>query len=330
MIDVPTGPPVLVMSTSWLGRETELSFVTRAVAGAASRHGAVTVVTPMPSGTVVADGAFDVRGIGRGRSGEWPDPREAGWVPPPDPRSTWVFDRPSGAAAALFQAFGDGPTTYSIEPGGSDAVTGMTPLPLMSGVQPGPSEALGVYVPVNPLAATHRHGGLGFAGYLLVLSDRPSMAAVAPPTPAVAWLTARFHRHYVVVIEGGSAVVWKGRALRGVVGVDTRIDLWRLMAHACAMVDLAPGDIIARECIEALRFGTPIILPSDAPGAAHAHAGGGFTFSGTPELLEGVERLLDRSERELCSRRGAEYANARYGDSSAFVTGVARVLHLVS
>ena len=330
MIDVATGPPVLVMSTSWFGHDTELSFVTRAVAGAASRHGAVTVVTPMPPGTVVADGAFDVRGMGRGRSGGWPDPRETGWVPPPDPRSAWVFDRPSDAAAALFQAFGDGPIPFSVKPGAGDAVTGMTPLPLMPGVEPGPSGALGVYVPVNPLAATHRHGGLGFADYLLVLSDRPSVPAVAPPTPAVAWLTARFHRRYVVVIEGGSAAVWKGRALRGVVGVDTRIDLWRLMAHACAMVDLAPGDIIGRECIEALRFGTPIVLPREAPGAAHARAGGGFTFSGNSELFEGVERLLDRSERELCSRRGAEYANSRYGDSSAFVTGVARVLHLVT
>jgi hypothetical protein len=328
MIGATTGPPVLVMSTSWLGHETELSFITRAIAGAASRHGAVTVVTPTPSGMDLPDGAFELRGIGRGRGGGWPDPGETRWVPPPDPKSTWVFDQPGEAAAALFKAFGGGSATYSVRRGDGAGVTGMMPLPLLPGTEPGLSGVLDVYVPVNPLAATSRHGGLGFADYLLVLSDRPATPAVSPPTAAVAWLTARFHRRHVVVIEGGSAAVWKGRALRGVVGVETRIDLWRLMAHAFAMVDLAPGDIIARECIESLRFGTPILIPSDAPGAAHAHAGGGFTFSGAPELLERVEQLLDRSERELCSRRGAEYANSRYGDSPAFVTGVARALHL--
>jgi hypothetical protein len=30
---------------------------------------------------------------------------------------------------------------------------------------------LGPYVPVNPLAAQHRHHGFGFTGYVLILSD---------------------------------------------------------------------------------------------------------------------------------------------------------------
>ena len=33
----------------------------------------------------------------------------------------------------------------------------------------GPASSVGVYVPVNPLAALHRHHGFGFTGYQLVL-----------------------------------------------------------------------------------------------------------------------------------------------------------------
>ena len=141
-------------------------------------------------------------------------------------------------------------------------------------------------MPVNPLAGTHRHAGLGFTGYILVLTNRPSTPPVEPPTPAVAWLTSRFHDQYVVVVEGGSAAVWKGRALRGVISVDTRTDFWRLLAHSAMTVDLAPGEIIARECIESLRFGTPIVVPSGTVGAMHAASGGGLAFSDTLGLLD--------------------------------------------
>jgi hypothetical protein len=322
-----TAPAVLVLSRSWRKRETELSFVTRAVAGAASRSGDVEVITPMPSGTIEADGAFDLLGIGEGRGGEWPDIRETRWIRRPDRRSIWVLDEPSEGARALFRTFADQSTAYSIKPVARDAATMMMRQLLFTpGLTTGSSEALGMYVPINPLAARHRHAGLGFTGYVLVLTDRHSTPPVTPPTAAVAWLTSRFHRQYVVVIEGGSAAVWRGRALRGIVGVDTRMDLWRLMAHANVTVDLAPGDIIARECIESLRFGTPIVVPNASTGAAHAHAGGGVTFSDIPELLERVEQLGDQPERGRFSRQGVDYASSTYGDPSAFVSRISRAL----
>ena len=120
-------------------------------------------------------------------------------------------------------------------------------------------------MPINPLAATHRHNGLGFTGYLLVLSDRVGSPEVSPPTPMAAWLTARFPDKEVVVVEDAAAAVWRGRVLRGIVDVYTRTDLWRLVAHARVTVDLSPGPIIARECVESLRFGTPIVVPQTVP-----------------------------------------------------------------
>ena len=69
----------LFLSRAWKDAGSELSFVTRAVAGAASRMSPVTVVVPAPAGPTEADGAFDLFGAGVGRDGSWPAPHEAAW-----------------------------------------------------------------------------------------------------------------------------------------------------------------------------------------------------------------------------------------------------------
>ena len=160
-----------------------------------------------------------------------------------------------------------------------------------------------MHVPVNPLAELHRHHGFGFTGYQLVLSDRPGTPD--DPPPAVAWLSAAFPAAEIVLIDDAVASAWKGRALRGTVHVDTRMDLWRLLAHAAVCIDLAPGASIARECIEALRFGTPIIVPDDSgPAALHAQAGGGATFGDPGELIDAVATLQDGANRSAASEAG--------------------------
>ena len=190
----------------------------------------------------------------------------------------------------------------------------------------GVGAALGMHVPVNPLAGRHRHAGLGFTGYILVITNRPSAPPVEPPTTAVAWLTSRFHDQYVVVVEGGSAAVWRGRALRGVINIDTRTDFWRLVAHSAMTVDLSPGEIIARECIESLRFSAPIVVPSGTVGATHAASGGGLAFSDTLGLLDSVDQLLDDTERKRFARHGNDYAETVFGDPTTFVANIGRLI----
>ena len=75
----------MILSTLWQKPETELSFVTRAVAGAASRTRTVSVITPRPPGSIEADGAFDLLGIGEGPNGAWPDVSRAWWARPLTP-----------------------------------------------------------------------------------------------------------------------------------------------------------------------------------------------------------------------------------------------------
>jgi glycosyltransferase involved in cell wall biosynthesis len=142
----------------------------------------------------------------------------------------------------------------------------------------------------------------------------------------VAWLTARFPSRDVVVVESAKAAVWKGRALRGVVGVATRTDLWRLLAHARLTVDLRPGNVIARECIESLRFGTPIIVPKVSVARHHAEAGGGLSYEDISELLAGVKALEDDVNRSHMSEQGRKYADLYFGDLSTTTDTLAHEL----
>jgi hypothetical protein len=317
----------LLLSKSWKTPGSELSFVTRALAGAISRTSPVTLLLPSAAGPTEPDGAFDLIGAGMGRDGAWPTAADAVWPGRLPTGTTIVVDEPDDSVLALLDVHAPGHPVHSIVPTDPRAHgRPLRPLRFTGSHGTDAPDFIGLHVPINPLAATHRHNGLGFTGYLLVLSDRVGVPDGSPPTPMAAWLTARFPDKEVVVVEDATAAVWRGRVLRGVVDVYTRTDLWRLVAHARVTVDLAPGRIIARECIESLRFGTPILVPVDSAAAAHADAGGGMTFSGYRELLAGVVHLADESVRATMSSQGRRYADAHYGDQRAFVDNVARAL----
>jgi len=300
----------VVIGTHWYDRRSELAFVTRAVAGAASRRRHVDVLVPGPGTLDEPDGAFDLCGM-EGLAERWP--AKIGHP------SIVVLDETDATVLASLAHLGVGaPFTISGPPVLSSATR---PLDLI-GQGPG---AVGMHVPVNQLASQHRHNGFGFTGYILVLSGRPDSEG-APP-PEVAWLTAQFHGLNIVAIDHGTASVWRGRALRGTTSVETRMDLWRLIAHASVCIDLAPGAYVARECVESLRFGTPIIVPTAAAAAAsHARAGGGFTFDDVGSLLGAVERLLDTAVHSETAASGRQYADLRYGNPETFVARLNEVL----
>jgi hypothetical protein len=324
MTEPTTSRTTLFLSRSWKTSESELSFVTRSVAGAASRTTQVAVIVPSPAGTIEADGAFDLLGAGRGPDATWPSPPQAAWPAGLPDDTTIIVDELDASTRALLAARAPGCLVRTIS--SSDHQPSLSSLRFTGAPEGDEGDVIGLHVPINPLAATHRHNGLGFTGYLLVLSDRVAAPDLVPPTPMAAWLTARFPHIEVVVIEDATAAVWRGRVLRGVVSVFTRTDLWRLLAHARVTVDLAPGRIVARECVESLRFGTPIIVPRHSIARAHADAGGGLTFDNYAELLHCVSRLSDEGTRAAMSSQGCRYADARYGDQQAFVDSVARAL----
>jgi hypothetical protein len=325
MIESKTDSTTLFVSRTWKLPESEVSFVTRSVAGAASRKNQVTVVVPAAAGAVEPDGAFDLFGAGVGPDGSWPSPTDTVWPAGLPADTTIIADELDQRTWALLQAKARHALIRTISSSIGEAGPS-SPLRFTGPPEADGSEVIGLHVPINPLAATHRHNGLGFTGYLLVLSDRAGVPDVVPPTAMAAWLTARFPHLEVVVIEDATAAVWRGRVLRGVVSVFTRTDLWRLLAHARVTIDLAPGPIVARECVESLRFATPIVVPHHSVARAHAEAGGGLTFRDHSELLACISHLADDGVRAVMSVRGQRYAEARYGDQQGFVDSVARHL----
>jgi len=184
--------------------------------------------------------------------------------------------------------------------------------------------ALAPYVPINPLAAEHRHHGFGFTGYVLILSD-PEEGA--DPPAAAEWIGSALPETELVVVADGTASAWKEGTLRGRVGIDARTDLWRLMAHASVCVDLAPGRLIGLECVEALRFGTPVIVPSDCgPATVHAHASSGHTFADPAELVAGTLEMQVPEKRADASASGKAYADEYFGDPERFVEMLAALV----
>lgn len=309
---------VVVVSSSWWAPRSEQAFVLRCVAGALSRHAVVEVVSTTRAAEadtpVTADGVFDVRREPRSDL----DP-VAGVVLAGDEDARAVLTRayPSASIVVIGEGNGDGRGAFEWSPA----------LPPLSG-----AAEIGLSVVVNPLAAERPHNGLGFTGYLLVLTDRGGRErrAADDATDGVRWLAAAFPRRHVVVVEGGVAAVWRGRALRGLVTVDSRIDLWRLMAHAHAVVDLSPGPLVARECVESLRFGTPVIVPARTVASRMAEAGGGGAYGDPNELLRCVDRLDDADARFTAAAEGRTVTDAWYGDPTGFVRRVSDALASVA
>lgn len=304
-------PAAVVLGCHWLDRQSELAFVTRSIAGAASRCGEVAVLVPGVAGRREADGAFDLQAIGPPGALQWPGGG-------PVETTVIVDDLTSEVTTLLADA----------RPSAVHFLSGTEPLASSTWQHlavVGGASTVGVHVPVNRMAERDRHHGFGFTDYLLVLGDRTGEQA--EPPPAAAWLSAAFPDADVVVLEDAVASAWKGRALRGKVSVDTRMDLWRLLAHANVCVDLAPGRLIARACVEAMRFGTPIIVPAGSgPAVTHAVATGSVAFRDEAELLETVDALQDSTYRVGASDAARRYADERYGDPHALVRRLGALL----
>jgi hypothetical protein len=305
-----------LLGRHWRYPRSELGFVTRSLAGAASRVGPVSVLVPGAPGAAVPDGLFDIIGIGR--DGELRDPGDLA-------RDAVVIADELTAEAATVISNSGLASRYFLSAEDHTAGPPWRRLSVVPDEGAGSSCSVHPYVPVNSLAAQDRHHGFGFTNYHLVLGG-VTHSGDDPPT-AIAWLTAAFHEADVVFVSDGIASAWRGRALRGQTTVDTQTDFWRLLAHACVCIDLDPGPLIARECIEALRFGTPIVVSEGSgPAVTHARAGGGFTFEDAEELIDAVGRMQIEPERLQVAARGRRYADETFGDPAQLVADMRELL----
>jgi hypothetical protein len=346
-------PSVAILSSSWIrAPRGEKAAATRSIAGALSRLSSVDIFVP-GAGPPVPDGAFDlipVEGAG-GRpsssgdrssaSGGWP----RGAAVPATPYRVVLVE--AGDRGAVDLAASVAPDAPVLEVGRAIRIVATTPAGKgprqMTGtlaVDPPPDTdqqlagraiyRTGLYARIDPGARARRHYGLrAIADYVLVLGERPGVPVDPWPSPRTSWLLARFPRRSVVVVEGALARVWRSRSCIAEFEVHSRTDLWILMAQATGVVDLRPGGLFARECVESLRYGVPVVVPAGSAADGLARAGGGLRFSTTAELLSCVDALFDAKTCSQLASDGRAAADHWYGDPDGLVQRLDAVLHAV-
>lgn len=325
------GTRIAVFSASWaLAPHGEMATAVRSIAGALTRHAHVDVFVP-GRGAGSPDGAFDLTPVGAASGATWPD-AGATDIASGEYRAALVEAGDDGARA-LAATIAPGAPVLSVGRGAGVDGGGGGDAPVLGVDLPREDEHtpqvhhVGLYARVDPAASRRRHYGLrSVPGYLLVLGDRTGPPQGQWPSAQMRWVLARFARSYVAVVEGGVARVWRSRSCVAEFEVHTRMDLWILMARSDAVVDLLPGSLFARECVQALRYGVPIAVPRDSAAGGLARSGGGVEFSSTGELLASIETLQDPSARATLGTEGKAIADRWYGDPDGLVTRMSGVL----
>ncbi len=177
-------------------------------------------------------------------------------------------------------------------------------------------------------AATPLDGMSSFGPYLLVLSGWPDDGAAGGAGPPHDYVRAVLGDVAVAEVRRGGWFVSDGRHRFEFPFEGTRVNLWRLMAGAIAMLDVRPIGPVGREVVESLGFGTPVVVPAGTVAAEHAEAsGGGLWYEGPGEMLEAARYFIERpSERERFSRAGRRWAAGEHATRGGFAAEVAALL----
>lgn len=100
----------------------------------------------------------------------------------------------------------------------------------------------------------------------------------------------------------------------------SRVNLWRLMAHAQFTVDLRPPGVLGREALESMLLGTPVVALDQSAAMAHVEAAnGGLWYRDAGELLDAARLLMDDGLRRRLAYQGEDYARAHHGDLDRFI-----------
>jgi glycosyltransferase involved in cell wall biosynthesis len=177
------------------------------------------------------------------------------------------------------------------------------------------------------LAAATEPPGFDGRPFVIVIGDwrRPSAAselaaAVAAVRRDGGGLTFR--------VFGPGAPGFTGGDVLPILGAHGRIDLWRWMSRALAVLDWEPRRVLARDVLEAMLSASPVVVHESA-GAAREHAeraNGGVWYRTHAELAACLRAISKGSVRERLGAQGRAYAEARYGSSDAFIAAVGRAI----
>lgn len=103
-----------------------------------------------------------------------------------------------------------------------------------------------------------------------------------------------------------------------------RTDLWRWMARGLAVFDPEPHHLLAREVLEGMLSGAPVLV-SEFGGASREHAergNGGLWFSDYAHLGASIAALSSEEVARGLGEQGRRYALSEYGDPERFADRV--------
>lgn len=107
----------------------------------------------------------------------------------------------------------------------------------------------------------------------------------------------------------------------------SRVNLWRLMEHAEATIDLRSPGPFGREAVESMLLGTPVVVPEPSAAMAHVRAAsGGLWYQGVAELLDAVGALMEPALAARLGAQGQAYARAHHADTNGFVERLGRLV----
>jgi hypothetical protein len=182
---------------------------------------------------------------------------------------------------------------------------------------------IGAPLAANPSALSEPNTWVGATDYILVVTGAGSEEDHVE-TELSRLLRLRFPDNPVGIAHRDSFCAWHQGRLNQGWAIERSSDMARLMAWARVTVDLRPGRLFARRCVDSLLYGTPIVVPHDSRAREHAERGqGGLWFTNPSELTWCVEALLDPTTRDTFSAQGRDYAEEEYGSTDRFIERVA-------
>jgi hypothetical protein len=183
-----------------------------------------------------------------------------------------------------------------------------------------PVHDLGVALNVNRATTSHRLVGTGNLGeYLVIIRAFPKGGVPAASWVGHDYLRACLGPVSVAEVNGDQFVVSDGATVAAVPVSASRVNLWRLMAHALATIDLRRTALFGREALESMLLGTPVLVGASHPAREYVSAAGaGGVFADPGEMMDLAASLLDRRRRVEMSARAAEWSSREHGDHRAF------------
>jgi glycosyltransferase involved in cell wall biosynthesis len=164
---------------------------------------------------------------------------------------------------------------------------------------------------------------IGWSDYLFVITSIDSGDKDDEEAELTRLLRMRFPDLVLGIAHNDAFCVWRrGRCSTGW-PIERSSDLLRLMAWARVTLDLRPGKLFGRRCVESLLYGTPIVVPDGTRAREHAErGGGGLWFADPAELVWCVEAMLDGTVQSRLGHQGRSYAEEEYGSTELFIDRV--------